>query len=84
MPQGAFYTLAQLPIEDADKFCAWCLSDFRYEGQTIFMAPASGFYGTPGLGKNEVRIAYVLNKNDLANAVIVLEKALDAYKKING
>ncbi len=84
MPQGAFYTLAQLPIEDADKFCAWCLSNFRYEGQTIFMAPASGFYVTPGLGKNEVRIAYVLNKNDLANAMTVLEKALEAYKKITG
>lgn len=82
MPQGAFYTLAQLPIEDADKFCAWCLSDFRYEGQTIFMAPASGFYVTPGLGKNEVRIAYVLNKNDLSNALTVLEKALEAYKKL--
>lgn len=84
MPQGAFYTLAQLPIEDADKFCAWCLSNFRYEGQTIFMAPASGFYVTPDLGKNEVRIAYVLNKNDLANAMTVLEKALEAYKKITG
>lgn len=84
MPQGAFYTLAQLPIEDADKFCAWCLSDFRYEGQTIFMAPASGFYVTPGLGKNEVRIAYVLNNNDLANAMTVLEKALETYKKITG
>ncbi|NLD23888.1 MAG: pyridoxal phosphate-dependent aminotransferase [Bacteroidales bacterium] len=84
IPQGAFYTLAQLPIEDADKFCAWCLSDFRYEGQTIFMAPASGFYVTPGLGKNEVRIAYVLNKNDLANAMTVLEKALETYKKITG
>ena len=84
MPQGAFYTLAQLPIEDADKFCSWCLSDFRYEGQTIFMAPASGFYVTPGLGKNEVRIAYVLNKEDLANAMTVLEKALEAYNKITG
>lgn len=82
MPQGAFYTLAKLPIEDADKFCAWCLSDFRYEGQTIFMAPASGFYVTPGLGKNEVRIAYVLNKVDLDKAITVLEKALEAYKNI--
>lgn len=82
MPQGAFYTLAKLPIEDADKFCAWCLSDFRYEGQTIFMAPASGFYVTPGLGKNEVRIAYVLNKIDLDKAITVLEKALEAYKNI--
>ncbi|HLW09501.1 MAG TPA: pyridoxal phosphate-dependent aminotransferase [Fermentimonas sp.] len=82
MPQGAFYTLAKLPIEDADKFCTWCLSDFRYEGQTIFMAPASGFYVTPGLGKNEVRIAYVLNKIDLDKAITVLEKALEAYKNI--
>ncbi len=82
MPQGAFYTLAQLPVEDADEFCAWCLSDFRYENQTIFMAPASGFYVTPGLGKNEVRIAYVLNIQDLEKAVIVLEKALEAYKKL--
>ena len=82
MPQGAFYTLAKLPVDDADKFCAWCLSDFRYEGQTIFMAPASGFYVTPGLGTNEVRIAYVLNRDDLAKAIIVLEKALEAYKKI--
>lgn len=79
MPQGAFYTLARLPLEDADAFCAWCLSDFRYHGQTIFMAPASGFYVTPGLGRNEVRIAYVLNKDDLNNALTVLEKALEAY-----
>lgn len=79
MPQGAFYTLAQLPVEDADAFCAWCLSDFRYQGQTLFMAPASGFYVTPGLGKNEVRLAYVLNKEDLNNALTVLEKALEAY-----
>jgi aspartate aminotransferase len=80
MPQGAFYTLARLPVDDADAFCAWCLSDFRYKDQTIFMAPASGFYVTPGMGKNEVRIAYVLNKEDLDNALTVLEKALEAYK----
>ncbi len=79
MPQGAFYTLARLPLHDADDFCSWCLSHFRYQGQTIFMAPASGFYVTPGLGKNEVRIAYVLNKEDLHQALIVLEKALEAY-----
>jgi aspartate aminotransferase len=79
MPQGAFYTLARLPIDDADAFCGWCLSDFRYEGQTIFMAPATGFYVTSGLGKNEVRIAYVLNKEDLDKALTVLEKALEAY-----
>ncbi len=79
MPMGAFYTVASLPVDDADEFCAWCLSDFRYEGQTVFMAPASGFYVTPGLGRNEVRIAYVLNKDDLDRALIVLEKALEAY-----
>ncbi|MBZ4652225.1 MAG: aspartate aminotransferase [Proteiniphilum sp.] len=79
MPQGAFYTLARLPIDDADTFCSWCLSDFSYEGQTIFMAPATGFYVTPGLGRNEVRIAYVLNKGDLERALTVLERALEAY-----
>jgi aspartate aminotransferase len=79
MPQGAFYTLARLPIDDADVFCAWCLSHFRYEGQTIFMAPATGFYVTPGLGTNEVRIAYVLNREELDKALTVLEKALEAY-----
>jgi aspartate aminotransferase len=76
---GAFYTVAKLPVDDADKFCAWCLEEFSYEGQTIFMAPASGFYTTPGLGKNEVRIAYVLKKEDLAKSLIVLAKALEAY-----
>lgn len=79
IPMGAFYTVASLPVDDADKFCAWCLEDFNYEGQTIFMAPASGFYTTPGLGKNEVRLAYVLKKQDLAKALLVLEKALEAY-----
>ena len=74
IPMGAFYTVARLPIDDADKFCAWCLEEFDYEGQTIFMAPASGFYTTPGLGKNEVRLAYVLKKE-------VLEKALETYNK---
>ena len=83
IPMGAFYTVARLPVDDADKFCAWCLSDFSYEGQTIMMAPASGFYTTKGYGKNEVRIAYVLNKGDLANALIVLEKALEAYQSID-
>ncbi|MDD2930324.1 MAG: pyridoxal phosphate-dependent aminotransferase [Fermentimonas sp.] len=82
MPQGAFYTLARLPIDDADKFCAWCLSDFRYEEQTIFMAPATGFYVTPGLGTNEVRIAYVLNIEDLDKALTILEKALEEYKRV--
>ena len=81
MPMGSFYTIARLPVEDADDFCAWCLSDFEYEGQTVFMAPASGFYVDPELGRNEVRIAYVLKKEDLEKAVVVLEKAL---KKYNG
>ena len=79
IPMGAFYTVVKLPVDDADKFCAWCLSDFEYEGQTVMMAPASGFYTTPGLGKDEVRMAYVLKKEDLANALIVLKKALEAY-----
>lgn len=79
IPMGAFYTVAKLPVDDADKFCAWCLDEFEYEGQTVMMAPASGFYTTPGLGKNEVRIAYVLKKEDLANALVVLAKALEAY-----
>ena len=83
MPMGAFYTIARLPVDDADAFCEWCLSDFEYEGETIFMAPASGFYSTPGLGKNEVRIAYVLNKTDLRKAMDVLEKALESYTKIH-
>lgn len=81
IPMGAFYTVARLPIDDADKFCAWCLEEFDYEGQTIFMAPASGFYTTPGLGKNEVRLAYVLKKEDLAKVLVVLEKALETYNK---
>ncbi len=79
IPMGAFYTVAKLPVDDADKFCEWCLSEFEYEGQTVFMAPASGFYTTPGVGKNEVRLAYVLNKEDLAKAMEVLQHALEAY-----
>ena len=79
IPMGAFYTVAKLPVDDSDKFCAWCLSDFEYEGQTVFMAPASGFYTTPGSGRNEVRIAYVLKKEDLTRALFVLSKALEAY-----
>ena len=79
IPMGAFYTVAKLPVDDSDKFCAWCLSDFEYEGQTVFMAPASGFYTTPGAGRNEVRIAYVLKKEDLNRALFVLKKALETY-----
>ena len=79
IPMGAFYTVAKLPIDDADAFCEWCLKDFQYEGQTIMLAPASGFYTTSDLGKDEVRIAYVLKKEDLAKALLVLSKALEAY-----
>ena len=79
IPMGAFYTVAKLPVDDSDKFCAWCLSDFEYEGQTVFMAPASGFYTTPGSGINEVRIAYVLKKEDLTRALFILQKALEVY-----
>ena len=83
IPMGAFYTVVSLPVDDADDFCAWCLTDFDYEGRTVFMAPASGFYTTPGMGRNQVRVAYVLKKEDLADALLVLEKALEAYKQRN-
>ena len=79
IPMGAFYTVASLPIDDSDKFCAWCLSEFEYEGETVMMAPASGFYTDPTKGRNEVRIAYVLNKEDLRRALFILGKALEAY-----
>ena len=82
IPMGAFYTVAKLPVDNADDFCAWCLSDFDYEGETVMMAPASGFYSTPGLGKDEVRIAYVLNQTDLKRALVVLEKALEKYNSL--
>ena len=79
IPMGAFYTVAKLPVDNSDKFCAWCLADFEYERETVFMAPASGFYTTPGAGINEVRIAYVLKKEDLTRALFILRKALEAY-----
>ena len=78
-PKGAFYTVVKLPVDDTDKFAQWILTEFDYNKQTVMMAPASGFYATPGLGKNEVRIAYVLKKEDLANAMETLEAALKAY-----
>ncbi|MFM7672498.1 MAG: pyridoxal phosphate-dependent aminotransferase [Bacteroidota bacterium] len=78
-PGGAFYAMARLPIDDSDKFCQWLLEEFRYEGQTVMLAPATGFYGTPGLGKNEVRLAYVLNLKDLNAAILCLAKALEQY-----
>ncbi len=78
-PMGAFYTMVQLPVDDTDKFCQWCLTDFQYEGQTVMMAPGSGFYTDPEEGKKQVRMAYVLKKDDLAKAMVVLRKALEAY-----
>lgn len=99
IPMGAFYTVAKLPVDDAERFCAWCLSDFRYKdektetlkpsgtkglpvtGETIMMAPAQGFYTTPELGKNQVRLAYVLCKEDIQRSLMILEKALNEYNK---
>jgi aspartate aminotransferase len=78
-PGGAFYAIARLPIDDADKFCQWLLESFSYNNQTIMLAPATGFYGTEGLGKNEVRLAYVLNVNAIHGAMDCLEKALEQY-----
>lgn len=100
IPMGAFYTVAKLPVDNAEKFCAWCLSDFRWRdektesltpsghnpdvvAETIMLAPAEGFYTTPGLGKNQVRLAYVLKKEDLQRALFLLEKALEQYNKEN-
>ncbi|OYZ01467.1 MAG: aspartate aminotransferase [Sphingobacteriia bacterium 28-36-52] len=78
-PGGAFYAMAQLPIDDSDIFCQWLLEEFSYEGKTVMLAPATGFYGTPGLGKKEVRLAYVLNINDIESAMDCLAQALKAY-----
>jgi aspartate aminotransferase len=78
-PGGAFYAMAQLPIDDSDAFCQWLLESFSYNGKTVMLAPATGFYGTPGLGKNEVRLAYVLNQHDLGEAMDCLEVALQQY-----
>ncbi len=78
-PSGAFYCIARLPIDNADKFCQWLLEEFSFNNQTVMMAPATGFYSTPGAGINEVRLAYVLNKEDLKNALICLKEALKVY-----
>lgn len=78
-PSGAFYCIARLPIDNADKFCQWLLEEFSHNGQTVMMAPATGFYSTPGAGTNEVRLAYVLKKEDLQNAMICLKEALKVY-----
>ena len=78
-PQGAFYSIVKLPVDDAEKFSQWMLEDFNYKGRTVMLAPATGFYHTPGLGKDEVRIAYVLKIDDLAKAMEILAKALQNY-----
>lgn len=82
IPMGAFYTTAKLPIDDCDKFCQWCLTDFRRDGKTIMMAPGTGFYSDPKLGKNQVRLAYVLNIEDLKDALHLLAEALEEYNSL--
>jgi aspartate aminotransferase len=79
MPKGAFYAVAKFPVDDADKFCQWLLEEFSFEGQTVMMAPASGFYASKGLGKQEARLAYVLNQESLKKAVRCLDEALRVY-----
>ncbi len=81
MPEGAFYTVASLPVDSAEDFCKWCLTDFRLNGETVMMAPAAGFYSTHGLGRNQVRMAYVLKKEDLQRSLDILRAALEAYNK---
>ena len=78
-PKGAFYCMVELPIDNSDKFCQWMLSDYNYNGETVMMAPATGFYATQGLGTKEVRMAYVLNKESLVKSIKILEEALKVY-----
>ena len=79
IPMGAFYTVASLPVDDADKFCEWCLSDFSYEGETVMITPAEGFYVNPEDGMSKARIAYVINPADLTRAMEVLGRGIEAY-----
>ncbi len=79
-PKGAFYIIAKLPINDAEDFAKWMLEEFTYRNETVMFAPAQGFYATPGLGKNEIRLAYILNKNDLQKAMKIFRKGLEEYK----
>ncbi|MFO7675993.1 MAG: pyridoxal phosphate-dependent aminotransferase [bacterium] len=79
LPRGAFYTVTRLPVDDSERFAAWLLRDFALDGETVMVAPAAGFYATPGLGRNEVRIAYVLRTEDLARAMVILRRALEVY-----
>jgi len=78
-PKGAFYCIAQLPVDNADKFAQWLLEEFDHEGKTLMIAPAAGFYSTANTGINQVRIAYVLNQQALTQAIVCLEKALEVY-----
>ena len=78
-PSGAFYCIAELPVNNADHFAEWLLSEFSFEGATVMLAPASGFYSTPGLGKREVRLAYVLNIESLEKSIQILDEALKVY-----
>ena len=80
-PKGAFYCVAQLPVKDTDAFAQWLLEDFNLNNETVMVAPASGFYSTPGEGKNQIRMAYVLNKKDLIKSVEILKEALKVYKE---
>ncbi len=80
-PEGAFYTIVKLPVKNSEDFCQWLLTDFRYKNETVMVAPAAGFYGTKGMGKNEVRIAYVLNCQDLEKAIEILRRALVEYNR---
>ena len=80
-PQGAFYLAVPLPVDDADHFAKWLVSDFDVDGETLCVAPLAGFYSTPGLGKNEVRMAYVLEKDVIERCVRILEAGLETYKK---
>ena len=82
-PSGAFYAVAQLPVDDSEHFCQWILENFEYEGSTVMMAPLSGFYSTPEMGKNEVRLAYVLEEPKLKKAIQCLREALEKYKEVN-
>ncbi|MBQ3743695.1 MAG: pyridoxal phosphate-dependent aminotransferase [Bacteroidales bacterium] len=78
-PMGAFYAAAQLPVDDSEKFAKWLLEEFSYNGETVMVAPMAGFYATPGLGRNQIRLAYVLKEEDLRHALVCLEKALETY-----
>ena len=81
-PEGAFYTIVGLPVDDSERFCAWLLTDFRDRNETVMVAPAAGFYSTPGKGKNEVRIAYVINRRDLSRCIELLGRALAVYNQL--